>query len=112
MEQSKELLMKHLKLVDDEYTIENLNEALEEKNIESDMLNAWLNSIIEALALCSSSLPLKEKYTPEFEDWRNRFFEYKPKTFEYVSKQKKEYFTLKDLVRKYEKAMITSALMT
>ena len=66
--------------------------------------------LTEQLNLCEVGVTFKEKYTPEFEEWLNRFFDYKPKTYEYQSKNNKHHFMIKDLVRKYEKAMITSAL--
>jgi len=44
-------------------------------------------------------------YKQSFIDRFNKYFEYKPKTYEYVSKNSKREYTLDDLHKEYEKAM-------
>ncbi len=47
-------------------------------------------------------------YSSEFLKWRNRFFEYKPKTYEYRTKDGKKEYTITQLHKYYEKAMLES----
>ena len=44
-------------------------------------------------------------YKQSFIDRFNKYFEYKPKTYEYVGKNSKREYTLDDLHKEYEKAM-------
>lgn len=53
-------------------------------------------------------LPKDTDYTQGFIDWRNRFFEYKPKELSYRTKSKHAYFTIDKLHKRYKKAMLES----
>ncbi len=44
-------------------------------------------------------------YKQSFIDRFNKYFEYKPKTYEYIGKNSKRRYTLDDLHKEYEKAM-------
>jgi hypothetical protein len=77
----------------------------------SKMQDKYIDYLEKQLRLCGVLKPLKDKHTPEFEEWLNKFFDYKPKTYEYQGKSNYKHFTIKELVAKYEKAMLTKALM-
>lgn len=66
---------------------------------------------IENLILLNSSLQLKEKYTQDFQDYVEKFFKYRPKVYDWVSKDGKREFTHKQLCKYYEKAMNAKPLI-
>jgi hypothetical protein len=57
------------------------------------------------------SLQLKGKYTQAFNDYVEKFFKYRPKVYDWVSKDGKREFTHKGLCKMYEKAMNESPLI-
>jgi hypothetical protein len=69
------------------------------------------NEVVKKFNISSVLKPLKEKYTQNFLDYKERFFKYRPKTYEYVSKDGKREYTIKGLCKYYEKAMNESPLM-
>jgi tRNA uridine 5-carbamoylmethylation protein Kti12 len=74
----------------------------EGKPLESKELNCNLASINQR------SEQLKGDYRQTFIDWKIKFFTYKPKTYEYISNNSKERYTLADLHNRYQKAMLES----
>ena len=53
---------------------------------------------------CSTQLK-GDKYTQAFNDYVDRFFKYRPKVYQWVSKDGKREFTHKQLCKYYTKAM-------
>lgn len=51
---------------------------------------------------------LKGNYRQCFIDWKNKYFTYAPKTYDYKAKNSKGIYTLNDLHKSYEKAMLKS----
>ncbi len=79
-------------------------------DMDFNLLNDFTDIMYKAINVMQSSLQLKGKHTPEFDEWLNRFFVNTPRTYEYKNKENK-YFTEKELITKYEKAMLTNALI-
>lgn len=70
-----------------------------------------LEERIEALTIQRVSQQrelLKGDYSQRFIDWKTKYFLYRPKTYEYKSKNSKERYTLTDLHKRYERAMLES----
>jgi hypothetical protein len=55
------------------------------------------------LNLCRSSLPLKDKYTPTFEEWKTENFIFKKGFSTYVSKATRVFYTENQLANSYER---------
>lgn len=92
------------KLIDYYLTGHNLTQ--EEHNAVTS-----LEKQLEAINFTDSSLQLKEKYTQDFQDYVEKFFKYRPKVYDWVSKDGKREFTHKQLCKYYEKAMNAKPLI-
>lgn len=60
------------------------------------------------LKVSNKSETLKGNYRQCFLDWKSKYFTYVPKTYDYKTKSSKEIYTLNDLHKSYEKAMLKS----
>ena len=71
-----------------------INESIEHiRAVDSDCVNI-------------KSEVLKGDYTNHFLDWKSRFFEYNPMVIEYEKRGTSERYTIKNLEKKYEIAML------
>lgn len=74
-----------------------------EKNINEFIVDL---KELEAINYTHCSLQLKgDKYTKHFLDYVEKFFKYRPNTYEYVSKDGKREYNIKALFKYYERAM-------
>ena len=82
--------------------IDDLVKTINRLNNERNKLTSENRALKEQLNLNPSSLHVKEKSTPTFEDWikENKI---ETKNFGYI--YKKKYYTVKNLYHKYEKEM-------
>lgn len=104
---TEEQRQKVLKALRDSYanlTAEHTTEKEFENIIEA--MEIVKNLIIPIVSQRSELL--KGDYRQTFIDWKNKYFAYKPKTYDYKSKNSKERHTLADLHRRYERAMLES----
>jgi len=82
------------------YNKEEVNELIEES----------VDKFIEKLNLpvvTQRSEQLKGDYRQHFLDWKNKYFTCKPTMYEYVNSSNEKY-TIKDLHKRYERAMLQS----
>ena len=105
---------------DEQLSINQLNKAVKDGVITIDEMVAAFrtnleiifNESIEHIRAVDSdcvnikSEVLKGDYTNHFLDWKSRFFEYNPMVIEYEKRGTSERYTIKNLEKKYEIAML------
>ena len=82
--------------------------TLDDIKVQINLLKDYETEQLAIPRVSQQSELLKGDYRDSFIDWKNKYFEYKPKTYEYKSKHSKERYTLTDLHRRYERAMLES----
>ena len=94
----------------EEYCRENGLMYIKPENTSmNDYVEFLENKLNEAINYSQCSIQLKGgKYTQNFIDYVEKFFKYKPKVYEWVSKDGKREYTHKQLCKSYEKAMLES----
>ena len=71
-----------------------------------NMVEALINKRNKAIDFTHCSIQLKgDKYTQAFNNYVDKFFKYRPKVYQWVSKDGKREFTHKQLCKYYTKAM-------
>jgi hypothetical protein len=102
-------------------TKKEIQDYKDKRNLKYGFNTYWNKGFEEAITLLNKqevainytrcSLQLKGKYTQNFQDYVDKFFKYRPKVYEWVSKDGKREFTHKQLCKYYEKAMNESPLI-
>jgi hypothetical protein len=86
-----------------------LDRLYQDKKISDEAYTILKDRNKQAINYTRCSIQLKGgKYTQAFIDYVEKYFKYKPKVYEWVSKDGKREFTHNQLCNYYEKAMIES----
>jgi len=73
-----------------------------------ELLEKVVNENCNLQNVTMRSEQLKGDYTLKFIEWKNKYFIYEQKTYDYKSINKRDEYTLRDLHRMYRRAMLES----